>query len=63
MDGLVIGLMLEPFAKSSPELIEILPNRPEWTIPLWLVTHVDQHKISKIQAFVSHLKECVKKTT
>ena len=27
-----------------------MPPRPDWSVPLWLVTHVDQHRTPKVQA-------------
>ena len=37
-------------------LVEVLPPRPEWDAPLWLVTHVDLHRSVKVQAALAHLK-------
>jgi DNA-binding transcriptional LysR family regulator len=34
-----------------------MPPRPEWAAPLWLVTHMDLHRTTKVQAFLTHLKE------
>lgn len=39
------------------DLHPILPLQKEWATPLWLVTHVDQHRTAKVQAFVEHLKD------
>jgi DNA-binding transcriptional LysR family regulator len=38
-------------------LREVLPSREEWTVPHWLVTHVDLHRTPKVQAILSLLKE------
>jgi DNA-binding transcriptional LysR family regulator len=38
-------------------LHDVLPPRPEWAAPLWLVTHVDLHRTAKVQAFLAFLKE------
>ena len=32
----------------------------EWSAPLWLVTHVDLHRTTKVQAFLKFLKEDAK---
>ena len=40
-----------------PELIEVLPPRPEWNSRFWLVTHVDLHRSAKVQAILTHLKQ------
>lgn len=38
-------------------LIEVMPPRDEWGVPLWLVTHVDLHRSAKVQSFLRHLKK------
>lgn len=43
-------------AAAHPELVEVMPPRPEWEAPLWLVTHVDLHRSAKVQALLAHLK-------
>ena len=43
-------------ARQEPGLVEVLPPRPAWDSPLWLVTHVDLHRTAKVQAAVAHLK-------
>ena len=40
-----------------PGLHEVLPPREEWTVPHWLVTHVDLHRTPKVQAILALLKE------
>ncbi|MFQ6547255.1 LysR family transcriptional regulator [Aestuariibius sp. 2305UL40-4] len=37
-------------------LVEILPAMTDWAAPLWLVTHVDLHRTSKVQACLTFLK-------
>ncbi len=44
-------------------LIEILPAMTEWAAPLWLVTHVDLHRTSKVQACLAFLKARAKEWT
>lgn len=58
--GVGIGFLAAYKAEADPDLIEVLPPRPEWEAPLWLVTHVDLHRTRKVQAFVQHLKDAVK---
>lgn len=36
--------------------VQVMPPRPEWAVPLWLVTHVDLHRTQKVQAALSALK-------
>lgn len=58
--GAGIGFMAAYKAEQDPTLIEVLPPRPEWDAPLWMVTHVDLHRTRKVQAFLTHLKEAAK---
>lgn len=55
-----IGFMLVVEGQSDPDLIEVMPTLPEWEVPLWLVTHVDLHRTTKVQAFLAHIKEAAK---
>ncbi len=59
--GLGLGFVARSFAKDAPDLIEVMPPRAEWDVPLWLVTHVDLHRTLKVQSFISHLKAMVAK--
>lgn len=54
--GMGIGFLSQWEADAHPELLEIAPARPEWEAPLWLVTHVDLHRTTKVQSFLSFLK-------
>lgn len=38
------------------DLVDVVTAQPDWSAPLWLVTHVDLHRTAKVQAFVSFLK-------
>lgn len=38
-------------------LVRISGDPPEFTAPIWLVTHVDLHRSHKVQAFLSFLKK------
>ena len=42
------------------DLIEIEPPRAEWSVPLSVVTHVDLHRTTKVQAFLATLKKAAK---
>lgn len=59
-DGLGLGFVSVYRAAQNPDLIEVMPSRPEWDAPLWIVTHVDLHRTRKVQAFLSVLKEAAK---
>lgn len=54
--GIGIGFAPISEAVTCPELVQVMPTRPEWEAPLWLVTHVDLHRTPKVQAFLTHLK-------
>lgn len=54
--GAGLGFMGEKRAEHHPELVRVLPSRPEWEVPLWLVTHVDLHRTAKVQTFLRFLK-------
>ena len=62
-NGAGIGFMSAYKVEESSDLIEVMPPRPEWDAPLWLVTHVDLHRTRKVQAFLNHLKDAVKDWT
>lgn len=54
--GMGIGFLSQWEADAHPDLLEIAAPRPEWEAPLWLVTHVDLHRTTKVQTFLSFLK-------
>ena len=54
--GAGIGFMSCGACKDDPSLVQMAPPRPEWTSPLWLVTHVDLHRTAKVQTLVAFLK-------
>ncbi|PPB80441.1 DNA-binding transcriptional LysR family regulator [Albidovulum inexpectatum] len=59
--GVAIGFLSARLAGFFPELVEVMPQRPEWDTPLWLVTHVDLHRTPRIQLFLKALKEDAQK--
>lgn len=61
--GLGIGFLSAFKAQKDPDLVEVLPPRPEWDAPLWIVTHVDLHRTRKVQAFLGVLKDAAKSWT
>ncbi|MDR9395061.1 MAG: LysR family transcriptional regulator [Roseovarius sp.] len=56
-EGAGIGFMSQLQAAEIGGLEQIIEPRPEWAAPLWLVTHMDLHRTTKVQAFLSFLKE------
>lgn len=47
------------FAENS-DLVRLWEPQPEWSVPLWLVTHVDLHRTAKVQSFTNDLKAAAK---
>ena len=56
-NGLAIGFLAVWSASQNPDLIEVISSKPEWSSPLWIVTHVDLHRTLKVQSFLAHLKQ------
>lgn len=52
-----IGILPCTQGQSSPDLVEIMPPKPEWRTMAWTVTHVDLHRSPKIQAFMDVMRE------
>jgi DNA-binding transcriptional LysR family regulator len=59
-EGAGIGFVSVFIAEGDPDLVEVMPSRPEWDAPLWLVTHVDLHRTRKVQAMLQALKDGAK---
>jgi DNA-binding transcriptional LysR family regulator len=57
-DGLGLGFHYGEV--NPPDLVEVMPVRPEWEVSIWLVTHVDLHRTPKVQAAVSIIKETLR---
>lgn len=60
MAGAGIGFLSEFELTAVNDLVEVIPQRPEWGAKLWLVSHVDLHRTSKVQAILAHLKAFAK---
>lgn len=60
LQGIGIGLLPKWEAARHSGLVEICPDHDDWCVPLWLVTHVDLHRTTKVQAFLKFLKERAK---
>lgn len=54
--GAGIGFLPVLEARSFPDLVEVFERQPEWISPLWLVTHVDLHRTTKVQSFLTYIK-------
>ena len=53
--GVGIGFLPVFQAASIEGLHPMMPPRPDWVVPLWLVTHVDLHRTSKVKAISAAL--------
>jgi DNA-binding transcriptional LysR family regulator len=58
--GVGLGFVIRWDAERFPTLVPVLGDREEWQGKLWLVTHVDLHRTTKVQAFLSFLKDDAK---
>lgn len=56
-EGAGIGFMSRLQARESGNLTEVVAPREDWEAPLWLVTHMDLHRTTKVQAFLNFLKD------
>ena len=55
--GIGIGFMPVFQAARNKDLHEVVPPRPDWSVPLWLVTHVDLHRTAKVRAISKALRQ------
>ena len=58
--GVGLGFLSVRQAERLPDLVQIMPPRPEWSARIWLVTHVDLHRTTKVQAVLNFLKREVR---
>ncbi|MGB7245022.1 MAG: LysR family transcriptional regulator [Sulfitobacter sp.] len=54
--GAGIGFLPYSCAKRAADLVEVIPRQPDWLVSFWLVTHIDLHRTTKVQAFLTFLK-------
>lgn len=55
-EGAGIGFMSQRQARELGGLVEVTPPHEDWASALWLVTHMDLHRTTKVQAFLTFLK-------
>ncbi len=58
--GAGIGFVLAQELNKNDALTEVIARRDEWAAPLWIVTHVDLHRTTKVQSFLRFLKDRIK---
>ena len=59
--GAGIGFVTSQEVAGDPALTEVIASREEWSTPLWIVTHVDLHRTTKVQTFLRFLKDSIRK--
>jgi DNA-binding transcriptional LysR family regulator len=55
-EGMGLGFLPDDLIQDG-DFTVVLPQRDEWSVSLWLVTHVDLHRSAKVQALTKHLKQ------
>jgi DNA-binding transcriptional LysR family regulator len=54
--GVGIGIIEDHKAKRYGGFHRVLTTNEEWSVPIWLVTHVDLHRTEKVQAMLRSIK-------
>ncbi|GAA6181477.1 MULTISPECIES: LysR family transcriptional regulator [unclassified Shimia] len=55
--GAGLGFLPVWAAQEASDISEVMASNPEWDINVRLITHVDLHRTTKVQTFLSYLKE------
>ncbi len=55
-EGIGMGFINDHEARRRGGFHAVLPPDKAWSVPLWLVTHVDLHRTEKVQAMLSCIK-------
>lgn len=55
-EGIGMGFMGEHEVGARDDFHRVLPHNKAWSVPLWLVTHVDLHRTQKVQAMIRCIK-------
>ena len=58
-NGIGMGF-LRTYECATHDLVEVHPPLEEWDSRLWLVTHMDLHRTTKVQTFLKYLKDNTK---
>ena len=54
--GIGMGVIEDHKAQMYGGFHRVLPQNQEWSVPIWLVTHVDLHRTEKVQAMLRCIK-------
>ena len=57
LSGVGLGFLGTYECAEENNIVEVHPPLPEWESRLWLVTHMDLHRTTKVQAFLKYLKD------
>ncbi|MHC9236594.1 LysR family transcriptional regulator [Pseudooceanicola sp. 502str34] len=57
LSGVGLGFLADYECGTHPELVEVYAAPDEWATSLWLVTHMDLHRTTKVQTFLKFLKD------
>lgn len=60
--GLGMGFLTDLDAQGRSDLKAVLPESDAWSVPIWLVTHVDLHRTEKVQEMLKCIKSGLKNT-
>ena len=60
IEGMGIGFVSSWRLQRHDDLVEVMPTQHDWETRLWLVTHVDLHRTTKVQSFVNFLKNAAR---
>lgn len=61
--GLGLGFLTDVDVADRTDVHAVLPADNSWSIPVWLVTHVDLHRTEKVQAMLTCLKTIREKSS
>lgn len=53
--GLGLGFLAHHDIRHRPDMVEIIGLSGDWTVSLWIVTHMDIHRTQKVQEFLTCL--------
>lgn len=63
LSGAGVGFLPLSVAAGRADVVEVIPPQDDWCASLWLVTHVDLHRTTKVQSFLTFLKARAKDWT
>ncbi|MEO0463398.1 MAG: LysR family transcriptional regulator [Pseudomonadota bacterium] len=55
--GIGIGFLPITEADAWPDMVEVYPHNPDWNVDFYLVTHMDLHRMPKVQALIAAFRK------